>query len=162
MLLLFTLSKVKISVYYFINIKNYRPYHKFTWPRRRNKVDIRIIKTENAPAAKTLFPQAVRAGDTLYVSGQLPIDMKTGLIPTDIREQVRCSMNNISEVLKAAGGSLENAVRMTIYLKDLDTFDSVNEVYASYFKESLPARTTVEVARLPKDALIEIDCIAAL
>lgn len=125
-------------------------------------MDIKLIKTGNAPAAIGPYSQAVRARDTLYVSGQLPIDIKTGLIPGDIKEQVRCCMNNINEILKAAGGSLENAVRMTIFLKDMGTFASVNEAYASYFDENAPARSTVEVSRLPKDALIEIDCIASL
>jgi len=125
-------------------------------------MEIKAITTDKAPAAIGPYSQAVRAGNTLYVSGQLPIDMKTGAIPPDIREQVWCSMDNICEILKAAGGSIKNAVRMTIFLKDMNSFAEVNEVYASYFEGYAPARSTVEVSRLPKDALVEIDCIAVL
>ena len=125
-------------------------------------MEIKTIKTDKAPALEGIFSQAVRAGDTLYVSGQLPIDMKTGLIPSDIREQVRCAMDNLSEILKAAGGCLNNAVRITIFLKDIEDLETVNGIYASYFDGYVPSRTTVEVARLAKDALIEIDCIAVL
>ena len=125
-------------------------------------MEINYISTDKAPAAIGPYSQAVKAGSTLYISGQLPIDMSVGTMPADIKAQVRCCMDNIGSILNKAGGSYGNAVKMTLFLKDMDTFAAVNEVYASYFEVNPPARSTVEVSRLPKEALIEIDCIAVL
>ena len=125
-------------------------------------MEIKALATDKAPAAIGPYSQAIFAGNTLYISGQLPIDMKTGTLPSEIRAQVRCSMDNIGAILSEAGGSFNNAVKLTLFLKDMDTFSEVNEVYASYFGSHAPARSTVEVARLPKGAMIEIDCIAVL
>ncbi len=125
-------------------------------------MELNYISTSKAPAAIGPYSQAVMAGNTLYISGQLPIDMTDGTMPEDIKAQVRCCMDNIGAILNKAGGSYGNAVKMTIFLKDMDTFAAVNEAYGSYFELCPPARSTVEVSRLPKGAMVEIDCIAVL
>jgi 2-iminobutanoate/2-iminopropanoate deaminase len=120
-----------------------------------------IIKTENAPAAVGPYSQAVCAGGWLYVSGQIPLDPATsGLVTGDIRVQTRQALDNIAAVLGAAGLSLSHVVKVTVFLTDMGDFQAVNEVYATYFREDPPARACVEVARLPKDAAVEMEAIA--
>ncbi len=124
-------------------------------------MDIKTISTINAPAAVGPYSQAVMAGDFIYVSGQLPIDPKTGSFPSDdIKELAKQSMNNIASILSEAGSSMDKIVKTTIYLKDLSDFAAVNEVYASFFKGVFPARSCFEVAALPKGARLEIEAIA--
>lgn len=125
------------------------------------------IETAKAPAALGPYSQAVAvqlaSGSLLFVSGQLPIDAVTGLLVSgDIREATRTVLNNIQAIVEAGGSSLAKIVKMEIFLIDLNDFSAVNEVYHSYFADSavLPARQTVQVARLPRDALLEISCIA--
>ena len=118
------------------------------------------IMCSMAPAAIGPYSQAVKAGNTLYVSGQLGIDVLTGEMPEGVADQVKRSMENVKSIVTEAGGKMENVVRCTIYLKDMNDFGVVNEIYGSFFKEPYPARATVEVARLPKDAKVEIDAIA--
>ena len=123
-----------------------------------------LITTEKAPAAIGPYSQAVAitSGNLLFVSGQLPVDSATGAFAgDDISTQTRQSILNIQTILEEAGMTLENVVRTTVFLKDMATFAQMNEVYAGFFKAGLPARAAVEVARLPKDALVEIDAIAA-
>lgn len=121
-----------------------------------------IIKTEHAPQAIGPYSQAVKAGNFVFLSGQLPIDPASGqMITGDIKVQTKQVLENIKAVLLAAGSSLAQVVKVSIFLHNMENFQAVNEVYASYFNESLPARVTVEVSRLPKDAAIEIDVIAA-
>jgi 2-iminobutanoate/2-iminopropanoate deaminase len=120
-----------------------------------------IIATEEAPKAIGPYSQAVRVGPLVFLSGQIPLDPKTGeLLQGDIVEQTRRVMENLSAVLRAAGVSLSEVVRSTIYLTDLGDFAKVNEVYGSYFPSEPPARATVQVAALPRGASIEIDVIA--
>jgi len=121
-----------------------------------------ILRTPLAPAAIGPYSQGVRAGNLLFLSGQIPIDPATGsLIPeTDIRAQTRRVLLNIQGVLSAAGASLESVVRTTVYLKDMNDFTEMNSVYSEFFPVMPPARSTIEASRLPKDAAIEIDCIA--
>ena len=120
-----------------------------------------IVATEDAPKAIGPYSQAVRVGTLVFLSGQIPLDPKTGEIVTgDITEQTRRVMENLSAVLRAAGVSLSEVVRSTIYLLDLGDFAKVNEVYGSYFSTEPPARATVQVAALPRGASIEIDMIA--
>ncbi len=122
-----------------------------------------IVSTSNAPAAVGPYSQAVKSGSLVFVSGQIPLDPATGLMPESIAEQTRQCLINISHILAAAGTDLSRALRMGIFLTDMADFQAVNEVYASFFTESEPpARSTVAVAALPKGAKIEIEAIAEL
>ena len=121
----------------------------------------KIIKTNNAPEAVGPYSQAVEAGGMVFVSGQIPIDPKTGNpVQGDIKEQVKLVLENTRVILAAAGCTLSNIVKSTIYLKNMADFAAVNEVYGGYFPTDPPARATVEVSRLPKDAAVEMDFIA--
>lgn len=121
---------------------------------------MKIINTEQAPAAIGPYSQAVEAGGVLYVSGQLPLDPKTMAFPEGgAKEQTKQCLENIKAIVEEAGLTLENVAKCGIFLKDLEDFADVNEVYATYFSDHKPARFCVEVARLPKDAMIEIDAI---
>jgi len=121
------------------------------------------VSSEQAPKAIGPYSQAIRAGDFLFLSGQIPLDPATGqLVPGDIAAQTRRVLENLRAVLAAAGLSLDAVVRTTIYLVDLGDFSVVNEVYGSYFTDPAPARATVQVSRLPRDARVEIDAIAFL
>lgn len=119
-----------------------------------------VIKTDNAPEAIGPYSQGIIVGDFVYTSGQIPINPKTGIMETDIKLATKQSIENIKAILEEVGTSLENVIKTTIFLKDLNDFNMVNEVYATYFNENNPARSCVEVARLPKDAVIEIEAIA--
>ncbi len=121
----------------------------------------RAIQTNDAPAAIGPYSQAIEAGGILYVSGQIPIDPSTGLIVDGgIEAQTRQVLKNLVAVLHAGHSSTEKVLKTTIYLKDMNQFQIVNGIYAELFTAPFPARATVEVARLPKDVLVEIDCIA--
>lgn len=120
-----------------------------------------IIHTENAPAAIGPYSQAVRTGDLIFISGQLPLDPATGTMPEDVAAQTRQSLRNLQSILEAAGSGMEKAVKTTVYLADMNDFAAMNAVYAEFFPEgSCPARAAVQVARLPKDARVEIELIA--
>ena len=120
-----------------------------------------VIVTDNAPKAIGPYSQAVRAGDTLYVSGQIAIDPATGeIVKGGIEAQARQALDNLKAVLEAAGYSLENDVSCQVFLSDMDDFTVMNKVYSGYFPRQPPARTTVEVSELPKDARIEVAAIA--
>ena len=120
------------------------------------------FSSDNAPKAIGPYSQAVRVGDLLFLSGQVPLDPTTGqLIEGDISAQTRRVMENLGAVLKSGGLSFAHVARTTIFLADMNDFATVNEVYGSYFAEPFPARATVQVARLPKDARVEIDAIAS-
>ncbi|MBN2425964.1 MAG: RidA family protein [Calditrichaceae bacterium] len=121
----------------------------------------KVIETKNAPAPIGPYSQAIEAGGFIFVSGQIAISPKTGaLITDDISGQTKQVVENLKTILESGGSDLENVVKTTIYLKNMDDFTQVNDIYNSYFKESKPARATVEVSRLPKNVLVEIDCIA--
>jgi 2-iminobutanoate/2-iminopropanoate deaminase len=121
----------------------------------------KIVKTTEAPQAIGPYSQAVEANGFVFVSGQIPLDPKTGnIIAGDIREQAKRVMENGKAVLAAAGCSMDHVVKTTIYLKNMEDFGIVNEVYGNYFASDPPARATVEVSRLPKDVAIEIDFAA--
>ena len=122
-----------------------------------------IIQTPLAPKAIGTYSQAVRAGDTVYISGQIPLDPASGqLLSGDIEAEVRRVFDNISAIAKAAGGSLAQAVKLTVFLTDLAHFPKVNEVMATYFSEPYPARAAVGVAALPRGARVEVECILSL
>jgi 2-iminobutanoate/2-iminopropanoate deaminase len=122
------------------------------------------IRTPLGPAAIGPYSQAVRVGNGIFVSGQIAFDPSTGQLieGADIASQTRRALLNIKGILSAAGASLKHVVRTTVYLKDMNDFAAMNAVYAEFFPVEPPARSTVEVSRLPRDARIEIDCIAAL
>lgn len=119
-----------------------------------------VINTNNAPEAIGPYSQVVIVGDFVYTSGQIPLNPATGELVTDIKLAAKQSMENIKAILEEAGTSLNNVVKTSIFLKDLNDFEAVNEVYGTYFIENKPARSCVQVAKLPKDAVIEIEAIA--
>jgi reactive intermediate/imine deaminase len=122
-----------------------------------------IIQTDQAPAAIGTYSQAVRAGDTVYLSGQIPLDPATKeLVSGDIEAEIRRVFENLKAVAEAAGGSLAQAVKVNIYLTDLAHFAKVNEIMARYFPQPYPARAAVGVAQLPKGARVEAECILHL
>ena len=119
------------------------------------------VSSAGAPKAIGPYSHAIRAGNLLFISGQVPIDPATGnLVDGDITAQTRRVMDNLAAVLEAAGLSFQHVVRTTIFLADMSDFAAVNAVYGSFFSEPYPARATVQVSRLPKDARVEIDAIA--
>ena len=119
------------------------------------------VQTDQAPQAIGPYSQAIRAGGFLFASGQIPIDPQTGqFVAGGITEQTEQVLKNLSAVLQAGGSSLERVVKTTVYLVDMDEFTSMNEVYGKFFAEHRPARATVEAARLPRDARVEIEAIA--
>ena len=121
------------------------------------------IHTSEAPAAIGPYSQAVRAGNTVYLSGQIPLNPKSmELVKGDIRAEIRQVFDNLAAVAEAAGGSLANAVRLTVYLTDLAHFPIVNEIMAEYCKEPYPARAAIGVAQLPRGAAVEVDGILVL
>ena len=120
-----------------------------------------VISTANAPAAIGPYSQAIDLGNLVITSGQLPIDPATGAFPDGIQAQTKQSLTNVKAILEAAGLSMDSVVKTTVFLSDMNNFGAMNEVYATFFTEgSYPARSAVEVARLPKDALVEIEVIA--
>jgi reactive intermediate/imine deaminase len=122
-------------------------------------MDRRIIHTDGAPQAIGTYSQAVRAGNTVYCSGQIGLDPQTMQMVDGIDAQIRRVFDNLKAVAEAAGGTLNDAVRFTVYLTDLRHFAKVNEIMATYLKEPYPARAAIGVASLPRDALVEIDAI---
>ena len=122
----------------------------------------KIISTNEAPAAIGPYSQAVRSGSFLFCSGQIPLDPKSGqIVPGDINAQTRRVLDNIAAVLRAEGLNFDSVIKTTIFLTDLGDFQTVNEIYGSYFTQNPPARSTVQVAALPKGATVEIEVIAA-
>jgi 2-iminobutanoate/2-iminopropanoate deaminase len=120
-----------------------------------------IIYSAGAPEPIGPYSQAVRAGNLLFISGQIAIERSTGkLITGNIEEETRMVMHNLAEILKAAGSDFNQVVKSTIFLKDMNFFPKVNEIYGQHFAKEPPARETVEVSRLPKDVNVEISCIA--
>jgi 2-iminobutanoate/2-iminopropanoate deaminase len=120
-----------------------------------------VISTEGAPKAIGPYSQAIRAGGLLFTSGQVAIDPATQqVVAGDVSVQTDRVLKNVSAILQASGSSLDQVVRCTVFLKNMGDFGAMNEVYGKYFKQAPPARSTVEVARLPKDVLVEIDAIA--
>ncbi|HKP70415.1 MAG TPA: RidA family protein [Pyrinomonadaceae bacterium] len=120
-----------------------------------------IISTDKAPGAIGPYSQAIKTGGMVFCSGQIPIDPATGeFVSDDVVEQTEQVLKNLSAVLEAAGTNLGNVVKTTVFLADMGDFAAMNEVYGRYFSENKPARATVQAARLPKDARVEIECIA--
>ncbi len=122
-----------------------------------------VILTDRGPKPIGPYSQAIRTNGFLYVSGQVALDPKTGeIVGSDIRQQTERVLENVKGILEAAGSNMHHVVKTTVFLKDMNEFAAMNEVYAKYFTLAPPARSTVQVARLPKDALVEIEVIAGL
>jgi 2-iminobutanoate/2-iminopropanoate deaminase len=122
-----------------------------------------VISTAAAPAAIGPYSQAIRTGNLLFISGQIPLDPTTGqLLEGDIRVQTRQVLKNLAAILEAAGSGFARVVKTTVYLRDLSEFTAMNEVYAEFFGDQPPARATVQVARLPRDAAVEIEVVAEI
>ena len=121
----------------------------------------KIIATDKAPAAIGPYSQAIEAGGFIFASGQIPVDPATGNIPDGIEAQAKQALTNVKNLMEVSGLSMDNIVKTSVFIKDMNDFAKVNEVYATFFESDFPARSCVEVARLPKDVLIEVEVIAA-
>lgn len=123
----------------------------------------KVISTSQAPAAIGPYSQAIRVGNFIFTSGQIPLDPATGeIVPGGAAEQTRQVLENLKAILAAAGATLQDVVKTTIYIKDMADFKTINEVYAQYFPENPPARSCIEAARLPRDVLVEIEAVAVV
>ena len=120
----------------------------------------RVVATDKAPAAIGPYSQAIQAGDFLYVSGQIPVDPKTGNVPAEIQAQARQSLENLKAIVEAAGYALSDVVKTTVFAADIADFAAVNEIYAEYFSREAPARSFVAVKDLPKGVGLEIEAVA--
>jgi 2-iminobutanoate/2-iminopropanoate deaminase len=123
-------------------------------------MSIKTISTEKAPAAIGPYSQGVRIGNLVFTSGQIPINPATGQMAETIEEQTKQSLENVKAILEAEGLNMDKVVKTTVFLSDMNNFVKMNEVYKTYFTVNLPARSAIQAARLPKDALVEIEAIA--
>ncbi len=121
----------------------------------------KVISTNNAPAAIGPYSQAIEAGGFVFASGQIPIDPATGNIPEGIEAQTVQALTNVKNLMEASGLTMDNVVKTSVFIKNMDDFAKINEIYAGFFTGDHPARSCVEVARLPKDVLIEVEVIAS-
>lgn len=121
-----------------------------------------VISTNNAPKAIGPYSQGQKIGNLVFTSGQIPINPETGVLVTEIKEATKQSLENVKAILEASGTSLNNVVKTVVFVKNMDDFKIVNEVYGTYFNENKPARSCVEVSKLPMDAVIEIEAIATV
>ena len=121
----------------------------------------KVISTTNAPAAIGPYSQAIEANGFVFASGQIPVNPETGELPEGIEAQAEQVMKNVKNLLEAAGTSVDQVVKTSVFIKNMDDFATINGIYAKYFAKDCPARSCVEVARLPKDVLIEIEAIVA-
>lgn len=119
-----------------------------------------VISTDKAPAAIGPYSQAIEVNGMVYTSGVIPVNPATGEIPEGVEAQARQALSNLSALLSAAGTSMDNVIKTTVFIKEMDAFGTINEIYATYFNGAYPARSCVEVARLPKDVQLEIEAIA--
>ena len=120
------------------------------------------IKTNKAPEAIGPYSQAIITGGLLYTSGQIPVNPETGIIPDGVEAQAEQVFENLKNLIASAGASIDNTVKTTVFIKNMSDFAKINEIYATYFTEPFPARSCVEVARLPKDVLLEVEAIVEL
>lgn len=127
-----------------------------------SKIIRKVIQTSKAPAAIGPYSQAIQAGNTLYVSGQLGFDPKTMTIGGDVQQQTKTALTNMGYILEAAGCTFQNVVKTTVLLADINDFAKVNEIYSTFFSEAVPARAAYQVANLPKGGLVEIEAVAVV
>lgn len=121
---------------------------------------LNYISTEKAPGAVGPYSQGIGFGELVFTSGQLPIDPSSGELVTEIQQATRVALDNVKAVLEAGGAELDSVIKVTVFVKNMDDFSKINEIYSEYFTNHKPARSLVEVARLPKDGVIEIEAIA--
>lgn len=121
---------------------------------------MKVISTDKAPAAIGPYSQAIEVNGMVYASGQIPVNPATGEIPEGVEAQAKQALTNLTNLLAEAGSSIEKVVKTTVFIKNMEDFGKINEIYAEYFTGTYPARSCVEVARLPKDVLLEIEAIA--
>ncbi|MGN0374135.1 MAG: RidA family protein [Butyrivibrio sp.] len=121
----------------------------------------KVIKTDKAPGAIGPYSQAIEVNNMVYTSGVIPVDPATGVIPEGIEAQANQAFTNLVNLIKASGAEVNQVVKTTVFIKEMNDFGKINEIYSNYFQEPYPARSCVEVARLPKDVLLEIEAIAS-
>ena len=119
-----------------------------------------VISTDKAPAAIGPYSQAIEVNGMVFTSGVIPVDPQTGVIPATIEEQANQAFSNLRNLIEASGATIDKVIKTTVFIKEMNDFGKINEIYATYFKEPFPARSCVEVARLPKDLLIEVEVTA--
>ena len=120
----------------------------------------KVISTDKAPAAIGPYSQAIEVNGMVFTSGVIPVDPQTGVIPATIEEQANQAFSNLKNLIEASGATIDKVIKTTVFIKEMNDFGKINEIYATYFKEPFPARSCVEVARLPKDVLLEVEAIA--
>lgn len=123
---------------------------------------LKEISTNTAPAAIGPYSQAIKVGNMLFTSGQIPVDPETGNIPEGVEAQAKQALTNIKNLIEAAGGSMSKVIKTTVFIANMEHFAQINQIYSDYFEKPFPARSCVEVARLPKDVLLEIEAIVEL
>ena len=121
----------------------------------------KVISTDKAPAAIGPYSQAIEVNGMVFTSGVIPVDPQTGVIPATIEEQANQAFSNLRNLIEASGASIDKVIKTTVFIKEMNDFGKINEIYATYFKEPFPARSCVEVARLPKDVMLEVEAIVA-
>ena len=121
----------------------------------------KVISTDKAPGAIGPYSQAIEVNNMVYTSGVIPVDPATGVIPEGVEAQAKQALSNLKNLIEAAGADISQVVKTTVFIKEMNDFAKINEIYATYFTEPFPARSCVEVARLPKDVLLEIEAIVA-
>ena len=120
----------------------------------------KVIVSEKSPAAIGPYSQAIEVNGMVFTSGVIPVDPQTGVIPATIEEQANQAFSNLKNLIEASGATIDKVIKTTVFIKEMNDFGKINEIYATYFKEPFPARSCVEVARLPKDLLIEVEVTA--
>ena len=121
----------------------------------------KIISTDKAPAAIGPYSQAIEVNGMVFTSGVIPVDPQTGVIPATIEEQANQAFSNLRNLIEASGATIDKVIKTTVFIKEMNDFGKINEIYATYFKEPFPARSCVEVARLPKDVMLEVEAVVA-
>ena len=121
----------------------------------------KVISTDKAPAAIGPYSQAIEVNGMVFTSGVIPVDPQTGVIPATIEEQANQAFSNLKNLIEASGATIDMVIKTTVIIKEMNDFGKINEIYATYFKEPFPARSCVEVARLPKDVMLEVEAVVA-
>ena len=121
----------------------------------------KVISTDKAPAAIGPYSQAIEVNGMVFTSGVIPVDLQTGVIPATIEDQANQAFSNLKNLIEASGATIDKVIKTTVFIKEMKDFGKINEIYATYFKEPFPARSCVEVARLPKDVMLEVEAIVA-
>lgn len=121
----------------------------------------KIVATDKAPAAIGPYSQAIEVNGMVFTSGVIPVDPQTGVIPATIEEQANQAFSNLKNLIEASGATIDKVIKTTVFIKEMNDFGKINEIYATYFKEPFPARSCVEVARLPKDVMLEVEAVVA-